>query len=51
MPYDFLVDTYETERLKILSVWSMFQDNDMGIPQTPMTNGVAVSSSRWFTSV
>ena len=31
MPYDFLVDTYETERLKILSVWSMFQDNDMGI--------------------
>ena len=29
MLYDFLVDTYETERLEILSVWSMFQDNEM----------------------
>ena len=29
MRYSFLVDTYETERLKILSVWSMFEDNDL----------------------
>jgi uncharacterized damage-inducible protein DinB len=27
--YDFLVRTYETERLKVLSVWSMFTDDDM----------------------
>jgi uncharacterized damage-inducible protein DinB len=28
--YNFLVDTYETERLKTLSVWSMFADGDLG---------------------
>jgi uncharacterized damage-inducible protein DinB len=28
MRYQFLVDTYETERLKVLSVWSMFRDED-----------------------
>jgi uncharacterized damage-inducible protein DinB len=31
MQYDFLVDTYETERLKVLGVWSMFDDRDMGV--------------------
>lgn len=29
MRYDFLVDTYETERLKVLSVWSEFKDEDL----------------------
>src|SRR5258708_1305484 len=29
MLYDFLVDTYDTERLKVLSVWSMFEDADL----------------------
>lgn len=29
MRYRFLVDTYETERLKVLSVWSMFRDEDL----------------------
>ena len=29
--YDFLVDTYDTERLKTLSVWSMFGDDDLAI--------------------
>jgi uncharacterized damage-inducible protein DinB len=29
MRYDFLVDTYRTERLKVLSVWSMFQEADL----------------------
>ena len=28
-PFDFLVETYETERLKVLSVWSMFDDADV----------------------
>lgn len=29
MRYDFLVETYATERLKILSVWSEFRDTDL----------------------
>jgi uncharacterized damage-inducible protein DinB len=29
MNFDFLIDTYETERLKTLSVWSAFKDDDM----------------------
>ncbi|MGD9891316.1 MAG: DinB family protein [Dehalococcoidia bacterium] len=29
--YDFLVETYETERLKVLSVWSMFDDGDVEV--------------------
>ena len=31
MRYQFLIDTYETERLKVLSVWSMFDDGDLPI--------------------
>ena len=31
MTYDFLVDSYATERLKVLSVWSEFRDDDLGI--------------------
>jgi len=27
--YQFLVDTYETEILKVLIVWSMFDDRDL----------------------
>ena len=29
MRYRFLVDTYETEIVKVLSVWSMFDDADL----------------------
>ena len=29
MRYRFLIDTYETEILKVLSVWSMFEDEDL----------------------
>jgi uncharacterized damage-inducible protein DinB len=29
MRYEFLVETYETERIKVLSVWSEFRDNDL----------------------
>jgi len=35
MRYEFLVDTYRTERVKILSVWSMFDDLDMEIRPRP----------------
>lgn len=29
MPYHFLVDTYATEREKVISVWSEFRDSDL----------------------
>ena len=31
MRYQFLIETYETERLKVLSVWSMFRDEDFPV--------------------
>lgn len=30
MAHAYLIETYATERLKILSVWSMFRDEDLG---------------------
>jgi uncharacterized damage-inducible protein DinB len=29
MKYDFLIDSYESERVKILSVWSEFREDDL----------------------
>jgi uncharacterized damage-inducible protein DinB len=31
MKYDFLVDMYETERIKVVSVWSEFKDDDLPV--------------------
>ena len=31
MRYNFLVETYETERIKVLSVWSEFRDEDLPV--------------------
>src|SRR5690349_8839214 len=31
MRYDFLVDSYQTERIKVLSVWSEFRDDDLPV--------------------
>jgi len=31
MRYDFLIDTYDTERIKVLSVWSEFRDDDLPV--------------------
>jgi len=43
MTYDFLVDTYRTERLKVLSVWSMFRDEDLDVrPHPTDTRGRSV---------
>jgi uncharacterized damage-inducible protein DinB len=43
MNYDFLVSTYRTERLKVLSVWSMFRDEDMEVrPHPTDTRGRSV---------
>lgn len=33
--YQFLIDTYETERLKVLSAWSMFGDGDLPVRPHP----------------
>jgi uncharacterized damage-inducible protein DinB len=35
MRYDFLVDSYETERVKLLSVWSEFSDSDLVVRPKP----------------
>jgi uncharacterized damage-inducible protein DinB len=31
MRYDFLIDTYATERIKVISAWSMFADYDLPV--------------------
>jgi uncharacterized damage-inducible protein DinB len=31
MRYDFLIDTYDTERIKVLAVWSEFRDDDLSV--------------------
>ena len=33
--FDFLLDTYETERMKTLSVWSAFEDDDLEFRPAP----------------
>jgi uncharacterized damage-inducible protein DinB len=33
MRYDFLIETYNTERVKVVSVWAMFQEGDL--PERP----------------
>ncbi|MGH2459034.1 MAG: DinB family protein [Chloroflexota bacterium] len=35
MRYQFIVETYATERLKTLSVWSMFDDADLAVRPHP----------------
>ena len=58
MKYEFLVDTYETERVKILSVWSEFSDDDLPVrPRSTDPRGRSVheqmvhqcvSEDAWF---
>ncbi|MFZ0589834.1 MAG: damage-inducible protein DinB, partial [Bryobacteraceae bacterium] len=35
MRYDFLIETYETERVKVISAWSMFTDQDLRVRPHP----------------
>ena len=53
--YEFLVETYRTERIKTLSVWSQFDDNDMEFrpedrARTPHEHMVhqSVSEDNWM---
>jgi uncharacterized damage-inducible protein DinB len=58
MKYHFLIETYDTERIKTLSVWSMFQDADLPLrphPEDPRGRSVqeqmvhqCVSEDLWF---
>src|ERR1700733_12740437 len=31
MRYNFLIDNYATERIKVISAWSMFKDSDLPV--------------------
>ena len=43
MRYEFLVETYATERLKVISVWSEFRDEDLPVrPHTTDRRGRSV---------
>ena len=46
MKYEFLIETYETERIKTLSVWSMFKEKDL--PVRPHHGEVC--TNRWYIS-
>lgn len=58
MKYEFLVESYESERIKVLSVWSEFRDDDL--PVRPRSNDArgrsvhehmvhqCVSEDAWF---
>jgi uncharacterized damage-inducible protein DinB len=58
MRYEFLIDSYGTERLKVLSVWSEFLDDDLPVrpkPDDPRGRSVhehmvhqCVSEDNWF---
>lgn len=58
MRYEFLVESYATERIKVLSVWSEFRDDDLGVrPSAEDTRGRSVlehlvhqcvSEDTWF---
>lgn len=58
MRYDFLVNTYETARLKVVSIWSEFKDEDLRVrPSRTDTRGRSVqehmvhqcvSENTWF---
>ena len=51
MRYDFLVETYDTERLKVISVWSEFLRYAIfPCARTRTTPAVAACMSRWCTN-
>jgi len=61
MTYQFIVDSYETERIKVLSVWSMFKDEELPIrPHSQDARGRSVqeqmvhqcvSEDLWFKQI
>lgn len=58
MSHDFLIDTYETERIKTLSVWSQFADADLEFRPAPLSRTPheqmvhqCVSEHLWMTNM
>jgi uncharacterized damage-inducible protein DinB len=61
MKYDFLVDSYATERVKVVSVWSMFRDGELPVrPNSSDSRGRSVhehmvhqcvSENLWFRDI
>ena len=61
MDYAFLIDTYATERLKTLNVWSMFRDEDLDLRPHPLLGRDRTahehmvhqcqSEDKWFTTM
>lgn len=61
MHYSFLVDTYASERLKTLNVWSMFRDDDLNVRPHPRLGRdrnarehmvhQCMSEDKWFCSM
>jgi len=61
MRYDFLTETYETERVKVVSVWSEFRDEDLPVRPHPRDSRgrsvreqmvhQCVSENLWFMSM
>src|SRR6476646_10052591 len=61
MSYEFLIETYATERLKVLSAWSEFRDDDLPFrprPGDPRGRSVheqmvhqCVSEILWFRNI
>ena len=61
MRYEFLVDSYDSERIKVLSVWSEFGDGDLPVrPMADDPRGRSVlehfvhqclSENNWFKSM
>ena len=58
MEYDFIWETYATERVKTLSVWSMFRDDDLPVRPSPLEDNdrsplehmvhQCLSEDKWF---
>jgi uncharacterized damage-inducible protein DinB len=38
MKYNFLIDSYNTERLKVVGVWSMFRDDELPVRPNPASS-------------
>ncbi len=61
MDYNFLIDTYETERAKTLSTWSTFKDEDLSVRPHPTDkrgrNALehmvhqCMGENKWFTAM
>ena len=58
MTFDFLIETYATERLKTLSVWSHFQESDLDLHPAPQARAPreqmvhqCLSEDGWFSQM